>query len=234
MIETKDATLTKTQKNRILEFVVKYGPPPSDFQWTEKEQEESLSYSTSKRPYRVSILTHRPTNYYCIFGAHSIKISPGHSAKVESFSHEDRWEKKESTCGKWLIVVKKEVEAPDLWAAIAQERILPTAASAAVDNRHFTPEERSLIHAKLDGIKAYLLDGQDFTTEQAETVEREFAYLRESSKRLGRKDWLNNLLGGVVGLAIALALDPQKAKGLLGLAGSAFQSLWDVAQSLLQ
>jgi hypothetical protein len=85
----------------------------------------------------------------------------------------------------------------------------------------------------LDEIKGYLLEGQQFAAEQCASIEREFAYLRESSERLGRKDWLNNLLGGLVGLAIGLALDPEKARGLLRLAGAVFQSLWGTGHNLL-
>jgi hypothetical protein len=59
-------------------------------------------------------------------------------------------------------------------------------------------------------------------------------YLRESSERLGRKDWLNNLLGGLVDLAIGLALDPEKAQVLLRLAGTIFQSLWGMGHGLLE
>jgi len=58
--------------------------------------------------------------------------------------------------------------------------------------------------------------------------------LKESAERLGRKDWLNILLGGLFGLAVTLALEPEKARGLLGLAGTVFQSLWGMAQSLIQ
>lgn len=232
MIEATDATLTKTEKNRILKLIVKYGPPPDDFEWSEKQQEE-YSYM-AYRPYKASVLTHRPTGYYCIFGGHNITTSPGITKKVEDYGHEDQWDKKENACGRWLVDVKLEVEAPDLWATIGQEKVLSTAASSkTLDNRPFTAAEQSLIAAKLDGIRAYLVEGQQFAATEAETVERELAYLRESSERLGRKDWLNNLLGGLVGLAIGLALDPEKARGLLRLAGTVFQSLWGTAHGYL-
>jgi hypothetical protein len=232
MIEATDVTLTKIEKNRILKLILEYGPPADEFQWSEKQREE-YSYM-AYRPYRVSVLTHHPTGYYCIFGGHNVMTSPGLNKKVEEFDHEDRWEKKENACGRWLVDVKLEVEAPDLWASIGQEKALSTAAASRdIDNRPFTDAEQRLIAARLDEIKGYILDGQQLTADQGETVDRELAYLRESSERLGRKDWLNNLLGGLVGLAIGLALDPEKARGLLGLAGAVFQSLWGTAQGYL-
>ena len=68
---------------------------------------------------------------------------------------------------------------------------------------------------------------------KAETVEREFAYQREASVRLGRKDWLNSFIGNMMSLVIGLMLDPVKAKGILRLAGEAFQSLWGMAAGYL-
>ena len=233
MIEATDATLTKTEKNRILKLILEYGPPPDDFEWSEKQREE-YSYM-SYRPYKASVLTHHPTGYYCIFGGRSVTTSPGLNKKVEEVDHENRWEKKENACGRWLIDLKLEVEAPDLWASISQEKVLSTAASSAgLDNLPFTAAERVLISAKLDEIKGYLLESQQFAAEQAETVERQFEYLRESSQRLGRKDWLNALIGALMGQAINLALSPEVAKGLLVLAASSFQSLWNAAQRYLQ
>jgi hypothetical protein len=180
-------------------------------------------------------LTHLPTGYYCVFGAHEMTISPGWTKKIQAFDHEDKANRKEEICAKWLVVVKLEVESPDLWASIGQENSLPTAASSAsLDNRPFTPAEQSLIAAKLDDIKAYILEGQQFAADQVETVDREFAYLRESSTRLGRKDWLTSLLGVMMSLVIGLALDPVKAKGILRLAGEALQSLWGMAAGYLQ
>ena len=129
------------------------------------------------------------------------------------------------------MIVKLESDAPDLWATIGQEKALSTAAASAdLDNRPFTAAEQSLIATKLCEIKAHLLEDQEFAAEQAATIEREFAYLKEAAGRTGRKDWLNILLGGLISLAIGLALDPEKARGLLRLVGTVFQSLWGMAQ----
>jgi hypothetical protein len=225
-----DATLTKIQKNRILKLVNEYGPSPSEFHWSEMQQgHPATGY------YSVSVLTHRSTGNSCIFGAHDITISPGWKQKVQDFEHGDNFEKIEDLCGKWLVLVKAEAETPDLWASVGQEKVISTAASSTdLDNLPFTGGEQALIAAKLDEIKGYLLESQHFAADQAETVERQFEYLRESSQRLGRKDWLNALIGAFMGQAINLALSPEVAKGLLVLAATSFQSLWDVAQRYLQ
>jgi hypothetical protein len=108
------------------------------------------------------------------------------------------------------------------------------ASSADLDNKPFNAEEQKLIIQKLDEIKNFLLEDQAYDVEQAETVERNFGYLKESAQRLGRKDWLNIVLGVLVSQIVTLALDPEKARGLLALAGTALQSLWGVTQLLLK
>ncbi len=229
-----DARLKQTERSLVFHLVSEVGFDPTEFTWDEKRDHESFrSNMGGGDQVAVSVLRHRPTEYYMRFGAFANEFSPGISTRVDYDNHDGTWKTRVRSCVNWLRELRKEVDVPDLWGTIANEKALPMAASAIIDNRLFTPAEHNLILAKLDEIKAYLRDGQDFTTEQAKVVEREFAYLRESSERLGRKDWLNSLLGGVVGMAIGLALDPQKARGLLGLAGSAFQSLWNVAHTLL-
>ena len=231
--EVIDATLIWIEKNRILSLVNEHGPPACQFQWSEKEQQEWSGGFPGL--YRASMLTHQPTGYYCIFGAHEITISPGWKTKVQDFRHEDKRERKEDLCAKWLVIVKLEAETPDLWATITQEAVLSHAvSSASLDNRPFTAAEQSLIAEKLDEIKAFVVEGQQFAAEQAEIVERHFAYQREASVRLGRKDWLNSFLGNMMSLVIGLMLDPAKAKGILRLAGEAFQSLWGMAARYLQ
>src|ERR1700691_2213770 len=117
-----DATLTKIEMNRILKVVAEHGPPASEFLWSERRQEEWVDVASCS--YRVSILTHRPTGFYLILGAHGITMSPGLNKKVVGYRHDDSFEKKEDLCAKWLILVKEEAEAPDLWASIIDEKSL--------------------------------------------------------------------------------------------------------------
>lgn len=228
----RDVRLKKSEKNELFLLVRQSGLNPADFLWAE---EESSEYDQDGALYfTASVLKHRPTGYFCKFGGVWVEISPGPQRRVEASEHSDSWELKLNIAGAWLEELAKDVEDPDLWATIGQEKVLPTAASSAsVDNRPFTLDEQTTISAKLEEIKTYIIEDGQFATAQATAVEREFAYLKDASTRLGRKDWLNVLLGGLVGLAVTLALEPEKAKGLLRLAGTVFQSLWGVVQAYL-
>lgn len=232
MAQMFDVRLKKTESGEIFMLVQKSGLNPADFEWTDEESEEWSD--TDSLRFKISVLTHRPTGYYCKYGGTEIEYSPGPNQRVETANHRDRWAVKGGHTEVWLAELRREVEASDLWATIGQEKVLSTAAAAPnLDNRPFTAAEQKLIVTKLDEIKGYLLTSQQFDAKQAEDVKREFAYLRESSGRLGRKDWLNALLGALVGQAINLSLSPEIAKGLLIMAGMVFQSLWGTGHTLL-
>jgi hypothetical protein len=206
---------------------------PSEFEWQEAdvvEQRNKLFISA-----HVSTLVHSPTNFSCRFGPVLIRLSPGPELRVENHFHRNEWDVKLRLVETWLSELRKEVDAPDLWATIGQEKALSTAASSVnLDNRPFTAPEQRLIATKLDEIKAYLLEGQEFAAEQGAAIDREFAYLKEAAERMGRKDWLNILLGGLFGLAVTLALEPEKARDIMRLAGTVFQSLWGMAQRVIE
>lgn len=70
--------------------------------------------------------------------------------------------------------------------------------------------------------------------DHAKFVEQQFRYLEESSKRLGSKDWVNILFSTLISLALNLALPPERANGLLHLAGTLLHRLWDGMQGLIQ
>jgi hypothetical protein len=228
-----DVRLKRVEKNEILSLVEGVGLNPQEFEWLEDDSNEYIDGESMR--FRAYTLRHRPTDYYCKFGGFRVEFSPGPIRRVEADQHHNNWDIKRAVAQLWLEELQKEANAPDLWATIGQEKALSTAASSAsLDNRPFSAVEQTLIATKLDEIKEYLLEGQQFDRKQAEFVEREFAYLRQSAARFGRKDWLRVLLGVLIGQAINLALDPAKARGLFSLAGAAFQSLWGMAQGLLQ
>jgi hypothetical protein len=228
-----DAALRTTEKNLVFSLLNEFGFDPADFEWSEIEREEFVQRRHS-RTFRVSVLKHRRSQYYMIFGGVHVVISPGITRKVDGEEHLGQWGFKENYCRIWLNELRKEVDAPDLWASVGQERMLSNAASSTSENQPFNPSERNTIAAQLHELKRYLLAGHQFQAEQAEFIEGQFKYLKEASERLGRKDWLNVALSGFVGLIVELALDPDKAKGLLAMAGTLFQWIWSGTQGLIQ
>jgi hypothetical protein len=232
-----DATLTKTQKNALLPLLTKHGFDPSDFAWDQFITEESDTFagiiSTHSTRFIASQLLHLSTGYHFAFGGYTTICSPGETRKIAIDGHKENWQTKVAQFDTWLRSVRREVDAPDLWAAVGQERALSNAGSSGIDNTPFTPSEQRHIAEQLSELKQHVFVGQQFQAKQAEFIEVQFSYLKEASERMGRKDWLNVALGGLVSLIVGLALDPDKAKALLGMAGTLFQWVWSGAAALL-
>jgi hypothetical protein len=227
--ELPDKRLLPTQRNTLARVATQQGFSVDAFEWVEEDMwEHHLNYTDSEGTVYPRF---ERSGRYCKFGPITLEYSPAKRTITDKrISSKDS--ERLALFREWLRLLKRE-NVPDLWATIGQEKALSTAASfLSLDNRLFTASEQSLIATKLDQIKVYLLEGQQFAAEQTEFVEGEIAYLRESSERLGRKDWLTILLGGLFGLAVTLALGPEKARGLLRLAGTAFQSLWGMGRGL--
>ena len=53
-------------------------------------------------PVTVSVLTHRPTGYYMVFGGRHMQWSPGHEQKVEYADHYNDGSIIAAYCEKWL------------------------------------------------------------------------------------------------------------------------------------
>lgn len=227
-----DATLTRTEKNLVLKHIQECRFDPADFRWIDIESKEHGG-TGSIRQFSASRLIHSPTQYYFTFGGYDVEYSPGSRRKVESDRHYDNWQAKEHQLQQWLHRLKKEVEAPDLWAAVGNERALSGAVSSPLENRPFTDAEQSQIRAALDELKRYLVTTQSLQDEQLKSVEQQLRYLEESSRRLGRKDWVNILFSTLISLALTLALPPERANGLLQLAGNLLHRLWDGMQELI-
>jgi hypothetical protein len=226
-----DVRLRKTEKNEIFKLIHEFGLAAENFRWTEDEFPE---WDIDTVIFRASVLTHLPTRYFCKFSGTLVQFSPGPDRRVQTEKHHDNWDIKLGVAGLWLEELKKEVDAPDLWSSVGKEKTLSLAASSPdIENRPFTEAEQKFIAAKLDELKGYVLEGQQFSAKQAGYVEREFVYLKESSRRFGRNDWLRVLLSVLIGQAINLALSPEKARGLLVLAGTTFQSLWGTIHGFL-
>lgn len=57
----------------------------------------------------------------------------------------------------WLDLLKQEIEAPDLWAALEQEKSIVEIASVEdIENRNFSSEEQNIIVKKILELEDYL------------------------------------------------------------------------------
>lgn len=227
---TQPHLVLKSQKNEIFQAIQKIGLQPSQFEWGEVPSIR-LPLMT------VSVLVHTPTNYYFRFdfqeGRHWCEYSPGTSQPVFA-TYPGSWSVVTPHVDSWLTNLKREVESPDLWKAVAQERALTTAAAKEGEsNAPFTTDERRLVSVGLLEIKQYLLVVYPSSQQERAAIETRLAYLEQASERLGKKDWLNLAVGVLANIVVTLAMDADKARELFRLAGQALDWLLGAGQNLL-
>lgn len=229
-----DARLKQTERLEVFRLITDAGFDPADFTWSQKQDHESFrSNMGGGDEVIVSVLFHTPTAYYMRFGAFANEFSPGVKRRVEYDEHDLTWATRIRGCKTWLKELRKEVDAPDLWAALGKERSLSDAASSSLENGPFTPTELGQITGALNELKHYILAVHSVQGEQTEFMERQFRYLAEAATRVGRKDWLLLLYATLVNQILTVALPPEKAQSLLQLAGTLLHGLWDKALGLL-
>jgi hypothetical protein len=202
--------LRTSQRNAVYTAIVDFGMTPADFSLGETEWSSA----------RISRLTHKISGYYFDFypagsGQWVFKYSPG---DFESEGRSDRqvvWSDIERALRGWLVFLKEEVLAPDLWSG-------DILAGVAVDpgnelhNEPLNEVEVRIIGQRVAAVRAFVLEC-GVNGEQLAEVDQKLDYLASAATRLGRFDWRNLAVGIVVDIAIAAAFNPQQAQNMLNL-----------------
>ena len=162
-------------------------------------------------------LRYKDSHYYFTIesrDAFHLSFSPGKERlREEMFSRS--FENIVFVLADWLNCLEKEISAPDPWGAISEYSTLAQIAPAPdIPNTAFTYPELEAIWKGLTAIQSTLLiHAGESGTHQA-LVNSQIAFLIESSKRMGRKDWLLIAIGSFVTIASAMSLSPEIARQL--------------------
>lgn len=95
------------------------------------------------------------------------------------------------------------------------------------ENSEFTPDEKAKIVESLEKVKEEIAANERLSAEQVEFLAKKIDDIREASDRLGRKDWINYVVGVVSSAAVSLALTPEATKAVFTLFDSSFTWLFD-------
>ena len=218
MTDSSIKWLLRSQSNQVFEAIAANGWQATDFGW------QDVPGPSSRK--QVSKLIHKASGYFFLFdnaiGGFYSKWSPGNETLVAE-GNASGWPNQMHYFGLWLSYLRREIESPDLWAAISSEgRVLESAASADTSNIPFTAEEKAYILKGLLEVKEYLLNAHRL---DPELVESRLSYLVESSERVGRKDWLNLLISVLVGIVISAALPPEVTRELFRFVGTVLSQI---------
>lgn len=197
-------TLKKTQKNNVLDAITSSGLNPSNFNWNIIDSRES---TLSK----ISQLCYKDSPYFFNFDFYDdetrwVRYSPGADLMITdcAVGGNNGWKDTKTNVLRWLSALKEEIEEPDLWKRLG-EYGSPDGASPIEDtsNEQFTAIE-------VDRITESIQQAQQFIEkhyEKNEAIEEKLDYLIESSKRMGKRDWLNICIGTLVTLGIQYSIE---------------------------
>lgn len=228
----QDALLRKTEQNQIFDLIVGNGLNPADFCWGEKTTREGDGMYTYE--VRASVLTHRATGYYFLFGDYNVEFSPGQRRKVDWERGIQAFVLKQSICEKWIRELKKEIAAPDLWETVLQNsefRELTDVLQS--ENTGFTHAEQKYISDQLRGISDSVLTSVELQSEQRQLIEAQIRYTEEAANRLGRIDWKGVLVNTLFTIAVTAAFTPDTTRQLFHTAASAFMPLYQAVSGIL-
>jgi hypothetical protein len=212
-----DSLLLKSQANDVLRAIEYFGLDPAEFRW-----EWTSSRYVSRQV--VSKLTHLASGFYFVFDLSSGKNHVGIFSPAEDTPNAVQgstgWQAHVAVVSSWLRNLKREMDAPDLWAAAPTPGSLLTAGVAPeIANTPFTAQEQTEISERLKDIEGRIADLQALTREQAKFVADQFDYLRGALRRQGKTDWIHTTVGVLVTAAFSIGLGGEQARNLFQYAG---------------
>ena len=192
-----DYRLLKSQKNEVFLLIQEAGLSPFEFGLEEctEENENGVEFHSHR-------LVHKPSTYALTFGEGFVTYSPG-AKRLTSWEARPNWSGMLEAVQRWLGYLKREVEAPDLWAALAEEQELLGAEPAEAVNTPFNAEEQVQVKRAIEEIRVYITATHTLEAEPLAEINRKLDYLIDASTRLGRKDWKIICVGILVTLAIS-------------------------------
>jgi hypothetical protein len=202
--------LSRLELNEIHDLVVHAGLLTTDFTWSDVKETYFHHLDFSHRPTGSQLtISSSPSlsnarRYTWWPKITSASSSPTHDADTRS------WPEAKSLISKWLLVVRENHEAPDLWRLSQQER----AAFEFEDeqNTPFTEREVAAIAVQLGEVRALVGSLQNVSQDQADKIDRILAYAEGAARRVGRIDWKNIFISTLLKMLLAAGLDAQSTK----------------------
>lgn len=149
-----DHFLLTSQRNEVFIAIQEAGLDPAAFKW-----DVVASIFTENRPLPVQDLIHIPSDGHFSFdkrtnGERWSRYSPGMDTPFEKCRSET-WYDQLLVIKRWLGYLKRETEAPDLWASIVGESamMLGTPVYGDATNTMFSAPERERLSQSINEIR---------------------------------------------------------------------------------
>lgn len=227
----EEYTLLKSQKNEVFEIIQEQGLEPANFSWITGEyripSEHILTRDLIHCVYEVpKLIYQKNSQFYFQFelrnGRLHCTFSPSKDTPITKKLTRS-WEEQKRYVKLWANCLKKEIEAPDLWAEIEKYRTtLPLLPGEQLVNEPIPAYEVEEIASKLNLLADKVEEQFKLTNEQNQFVRSKLNYLADAAKRQPRRDWENIFIAVIINIAFNLALEPAKA-----------QQFWQLVKSII-
>jgi hypothetical protein len=201
--------LSRSQRNDVFASITEVGFRPTDFALYPFEAKDEL-------------LRHDASESFFSWGARRSHLGGVMSVDVdariergerESFTPmESEWP---TVLRVWLTKLKQELETPDLWAALEENRDAIEAPSTEDENTPFSATERAEITKQLAEVKAYAVKACDLSEGQMRVLGKHLDDLAEATGRMGRVDWRTLVYGALLGDIVQGVLPPEAVRSVL-------------------
>jgi hypothetical protein len=214
----QEHSLLTSQEDAVFDVVREAGFDPNEFEWSSKVGD---TYNGM-----VPCLIHKPTRSIFTFdfdrqyNQHCAEWSPGEQQPTEKTTAGEGWPFMLHVLSIWLENVERERSSPNLWARLAGQRELFAGGTTGrpENNSRFNIEEQAQVAEQLDEIRELLVQTYQLDGEQLKAIEAGLGDLRESSTRMGRREWLIMVVGTIATWALAGLVPPGGAQEVLTLA----------------
>jgi hypothetical protein len=210
-------SLTKQQKNQILQLIEQAKVNPRQFSWGVQaskfvtifrdsaylaaqgyEPDQAQSLTVQNTDYCFTFERNEEGEFYSFCNPH-INVGNGIHAKA--------FDGLLSAFSEWLQVVKYELEEPDLWEMMDSRLPFSTAPKSYENKDRFSEPELEIITKQLEGIENFILKTNSLSKGEVTTVRNTFIYLQDRAATTTKLDWKNIFAGAIVSLLLSLAVE---------------------------
>jgi hypothetical protein len=216
------AVLTRRERNDIFEALNDKGVDPARCKLRLKHEPDSGTIEIrdvlTRSWFRFTLLL---TEYGLAYNVPDGPAAAGYEVK--------QWGNVLEQLEYWASEVAYVTSTPDLWAELQQMPEVLTAAQAAdASNASFTPDEQAGIGRHIDEIKQLVREQFELTSEQLAAIDQRLDDGKESSKRLGRKDWLMAFYGGLISTVMTDEIPPHVIQTIVSTVVSGISHLFGI------
>ena len=215
--------MNKLHRNQVGEALkrtcVQYHLDHSYFKFTDYPNNDGylLSHRNSEFFYKVTDNSIAKSNV--IDNKFMLEFRPSLNSYLDSYRKDDidSFELTLYFIETWIQKLSYEVNTPDFWEELAKSQT--TNALEATDNEPLTQEEQTKVIQILDSLEARILELENAHQETKEELkaylDKEIAEIKDASKILGKKWFINQVAGFITTSFLRQAISPENVEPIL-------------------